>query len=64
LIAACASVSWCTAKSESESQDGHGGKAGSAHEHAEGVLQVAKYSVEPADDGQEPSGIIASFGYR
>src|SRR5207302_9733819 len=35
---------------QSKSQDGYGREAGSAGEHAEGVLQIAKDSVEPPDE--------------
>ncbi len=52
------------ADAESQGEDGYGGEAGSAGEHAEGVLEVAKDDVEPADDGQAASGIIAGFGHR
>src|SRR5258708_22299669 len=52
------------ADAESQGQDGHGGKAGSAREHAEGVLQVAQDGVEPADDGHAAGGIIAGLGHR
>ncbi len=52
------------ADAESQGEDGYGGKAGSADEHAEGIFQVAKGGVEPADDGQVAGGIIGGFGHR
>src|SRR6266849_5198154 len=52
------------ADAESQGQDGYGGEAGSAGEHAKGVLEVAKDGVEPADGGQAAGGIIAGLGHR
>src|SRR5713226_8130227 len=52
------------ADAERQGEDGYGGKAGSADEHAEGIFQVAKGGVEPADDGHAASGLIGGLGHR
>jgi len=52
------------ADAEGQREDGYGCEAGSAGEHAEGVLEVAKDSVEPAADGETAVGIISGFSHR
>src|SRR6266581_3651987 len=52
------------ADAESQGQYGNGREAGSAHEHAECVLQVAKDGIEPAENGQGAGAIFTGIGHR
>ncbi len=52
------------ADAESESQYSYCGKTGSAGEHAEGVLEVAKDGVEPAKDGETAWSFVGERGHR
>ncbi len=52
------------ADAQCQSQNGYGRETRRARKHAQGVLQVAKDGVEPADDSHAASGIIADLGHR
>ena len=52
------------ADAQGQSQDGNGRKAGSSREHAEGVFQIAKYGVKPADDVHVAWVLIEGLGHR
>jgi len=47
-----------------EVRTSHGGEAGSAGEHAEGVLEIAKDGVEPAEEGEAACGGVVGIGHR
>src|SRR5260370_41007815 len=52
------------ANAESQREDGHGGEARSASEHAEGVLEVAKDGVEPTKNGGTAWSFVGERGHR